>query len=107
LPEAQRFIDLGYFIGLNGCSMKTVDNLDVIRQLPLEKIVVETGEIDASHQIREQRCNRCSDAPWCGIKSSHASHQHVKTSHNLTTVKKEKWSAGKMVKDRNEPCTIV
>lgn len=43
LDEALQFIQLGFFIGLNGCSMKTQANLDVIRQLPLEKILVETG----------------------------------------------------------------
>ena len=43
LDEALQFIQLGFFIGLNGCSMKTQANLDVIRQLPLEKLLVETG----------------------------------------------------------------
>ncbi len=43
LDEALQFIQLGYFIGLNGCSMKTPSNLDVIKQLPLDKILVETG----------------------------------------------------------------
>ncbi len=43
LDEALQFIELGYFIGLNGCSMKTQSNLDVIKQLPLDKILVETG----------------------------------------------------------------
>jgi TatD DNase family protein len=47
------------------------------------------------------------DAPWCGIKPSHASHAHIKTQFTSEMVKKEKWIAGKMVKDRNEPCTIM
>ncbi|CAF1342352.1 unnamed protein product [Adineta ricciae] len=89
LEEALKFIELGYFIGINGCSMKTQTNLDVIKQLPLEKILVET------------------DAPWCGIKQSHASYSHVKTQFTSDMVKKEKWIAGKMIKDRNEPCTII
>lgn len=89
IDEARRFIELGYFIGLNGCSMKTQANLDVIKQLPLDKILVET------------------DAPWCGIKASHASFSHVKTQFTSDLVKKEKWSEGKMIKDRNEPCTII
>ncbi|UJR36162.1 hypothetical protein I4U23_028896 [Adineta vaga] len=89
LDEALQFIQLGYFIGINGCSMKTQTNLDVIKQLPLENILVET------------------DAPWCGIKQSHASNSHVKTQLTTEMVKKEKWIAGKMIKDRNEPCTII
>lgn len=40
-----KFIQLGYFIGLNGCSMKTQANLDVIKQLPIENVLVETGEV--------------------------------------------------------------
>ena len=47
------------------------------------------------------------DAPWCGIKTSHASYLHTKTQFTSETVKKEKWIPGKMVKDRNEPCTIM
>ncbi len=43
LDEALQFIQLGYCIGLNGCSLKTQANLDVIKQLPLDKILVETG----------------------------------------------------------------
>ncbi|CAF2387039.1 unnamed protein product [Rotaria sp. Silwood2] len=89
LDEALQFIQIGYFIGLNGCSMKTQTNLDVIKQLPLDKILVET------------------DAPWCGIKPSHTSHSHIKTQFTSEMVKKEKWTSGKMVKDRNEPCTII
>ena len=45
LDEAMKFIQLGYFIGLNGCSMKKPANLDVIKQLLLEKILVETGRV--------------------------------------------------------------
>ncbi len=45
MDEALQFIQLGYSIGLNGCSMKTQSNLDVIKQLPLDKILVETGLI--------------------------------------------------------------
>ncbi|CAF0823045.1 unnamed protein product [Adineta steineri] len=89
LDEALQFIQLGYFIGLNGCSMKIQNNLDVIKQIPLNKILVET------------------DAPWCGIKQSHASYSHMNTQFTSELVKKEKWIAGKMVKDRNEPCTII
>jgi len=70
LEEAQKFIDLGYFIGLNGCSLKTSENLEVVKDIPIDKILLET------------------DAPWCEIKNTHAGKQFVKT--NFDSVKKRK-----------------
>ena len=41
LEEAQKFIDLGFYIGINGIIFKF--NIDeVIKQIPLDKILVET-----------------------------------------------------------------
>lgn len=46
---AQAFIEqLGLYIGINGCSLRTAENLATVRQLPLERILLETeyvGEI--------------------------------------------------------------
>ena len=86
LEHAQEFIKHGFFIGINGCSLRTEENLKVVENLPLEKLLVET------------------DAPWCEIKPTHPSFKHV-TSKN-TTVKKEKWKDDCMVKGRNEPCNV-
>ena len=41
--EAKSFLDLGLYIGLNGCSLKTEQNLEVVSKLPIEKIMIETG----------------------------------------------------------------
>ena len=72
------------YIGINGCSMKTEDNLEVITRVPLARLMVET------------------DAPWCGIRPSHASHAYLK--NPLPQQKdKKKWEKGCMVKGRNEP----
>jgi TatD DNase family protein len=42
LELANKFIDMGYYIGLNGCSLRTDQNLQVVAQLPLERILLET-----------------------------------------------------------------
>ncbi|XP_043251876.1 putative deoxyribonuclease TATDN1 isoform X2 [Colletes gigas] len=46
-----------------------------------------------------------TDCPWCEIRPTHASAKDVIT--NFPSVKKEKWQPDRMVKGRNEPCTIV
>ncbi|XP_022913753.2 deoxyribonuclease TATDN1 [Onthophagus taurus] len=88
IEEATKFIELGYYIGLNGCSLKTVENLETLKQLPNDKILMET------------------DCPWCEIRPSHAGHKYIQKENVVESVKKEKWNPEKMVKSRNEPCNI-
>ncbi|KIV90687.1 hypothetical protein, variant [Exophiala mesophila] len=88
--ELESLIDLGFDVGINGCSMKTEDNLMAVRALPLDRLQIET------------------DGPWCEIRPSHASSQYLKDAPPLPkAVKKEKWQKGLMVKGRNEPVAIV
>ncbi|GAA6002316.1 hypothetical protein JCM10207_001060 [Rhodosporidiobolus poonsookiae] len=97
--EALELISMGFYVGVNGCSLKTQENLDCIKQLPLDHLMVET------------------DAPWCSIGSTSAAHplladlssdpayKHLAELYLPPSKKKEKWAQGCMVKGRNEPCT--
>ena len=87
LEEAEKFISLGFFIGINGCSLKTQENLAVVKSLPEKSILLET------------------DAPWCGIKASHAGYHYVQSTWDEVK-KPERWEEGKCVKDRCEPCQM-
>lgn len=44
VDEVKELLALGLFIGINGCSLKTLENLDVIKHIPLSRIMLETGE---------------------------------------------------------------
>lgn len=88
LEQAQQFIELGFCIGLNGCSLKTEDNLTVAAKIPDDKILLET------------------DAPWCEIRPSHAGFKFVKTKFEAVK-KKEKWTENQMVGGRCEPAQII
>lgn len=90
IPELDSLVKLGFDIGINGCSMKTAENLEAVKAVPLERLQIET------------------DGPWCEIRASHASSQHLKDGPAVPkAVKKEKWQKGLMVKGRNESATIV
>ncbi|XP_068146306.1 deoxyribonuclease TATDN1 [Drosophila tropicalis] len=86
--EAQQILAFGgLYIGINGCSLKTEENVEVVRQLPNESIMLET------------------DCPWCGIRPTHASHKHITTKFP-NVKKKEKWTAETLIDGRCEPCQI-
>lgn len=86
----QRLVEMGLDIGINGCSMKTEENLEVVKAIPLNRLQIET------------------DGPWCEMRASHASAKYTMNALPLPkAVKKEKWQRGLMVKGRNEPVTIT
>lgn len=54
LEQAKQLIEFGFYIGINGCSLKTEEQLNVVSQIPNDRILIET------------------DCPWCAVRPSHA-----------------------------------
>lgn len=64
--ELHKLLALGFYIGANGCSLKTEENLEVLKEIPLEKMMIET------------------DAPWCEIRRTHAGYKYLTPYPNET-----------------------
>lgn len=110
VEEMKELADLGLYIGVNGCSLKTAENCAVVGAIPLDRLMLET------------------DGPWCEVRPSHEGSKYLLEENlggqsqvkpgtkkknqpsapqgRFKVVKKEKWEEGAMVKGRNEPCTI-
>jgi len=87
--DRDKILSLGFLIGINGCSLKTKENLAVMKDIPNDKLMIET------------------DCPWCEVRPSHAGHKFIKTKFEAyPNVDKKKWKEGATVKSRNEPHTI-
>ena len=84
VEELEGLLDLGLFVGLNGCSLRTEENLEAVKRLPLERLLLET------------------DAPWCEIKPTHAGFGYVETKLEVKK-KPDKFEWGMGVKNRCEP----
>ncbi|KAH8892014.1 hypothetical protein GQ53DRAFT_746460 [Thozetella sp. PMI_491] len=136
VEEMRELMDLGLYIGVNGCSFKTAENCAVVKEIELSRLMIET------------------DGPWCEVRPSHEGWKYLiepkpapplaeteaagnapetvgnagaaeapapappkkqgkknqkkepEVPERFKVVKKEKWEEGAMVKGRNEPCTI-
>lgn len=40
--EIQQIVELDLFVGINGCSLKTKENLEILHHIPLNRIMLET-----------------------------------------------------------------
>ncbi|KAI9592366.1 hypothetical protein BDF19DRAFT_451576 [Syncephalis fuscata] len=85
MEEMEACVEQELFIGLNGCSLKTEDNLTVVAAVPEDRIMLET------------------DAPWCETRSTHAGHRYLAGLAWPEAKKKERFEMGYLVKSRNEP----
>lgn len=112
IPELRQLLSLGLYIGINGCSLKTAENLETIKQIPLNRLMIET------------------DSPWCEIRPSHAGYKYLTPYPNefypklaeedeiklekpnkllpFNSIKKEKFKQidNSLIKGRNEPVNI-
>ena len=55
------FLKLNLFIGVNGCSLRTKENCDVVKEIPLDRMILES----------------CS--PYCYIQTSYEANKYLKT----------------------------
>lgn len=53
MEEMQRIVDMGFDVGINGCSLKTEENLQIVKHVPLDRLQLET------------------DGPWVGVVFSY------------------------------------
>lgn len=91
--EMLQYVAHGFYIGVNGCSLKTTANLTTVAAIPANRLLLET------------------DAPWCDVKSTHAGYQYVRSRWSEVKAEKADGSAagggGVLVKGRNEPCKLL
>lgn len=85
--ELNELLALDLYIGINGISLKTEENVNVVKQIPLDKLMLET------------------DCPYCDIVKKSPAHGFIKTQFQMKDMKK--YEEGKLVKRRNEPCKII
>jgi hypothetical protein len=94
--------------------LKTQENLDVVRSVPLDRIMLETGK---SYERSANAGNRLmvppdlpdTDAPWCSITTTAASHAYLPKDGPYVAVEKTKTlkPGGQTgVKGRNEPADV-
>ena len=86
--DLNNFLSLNLFVGLTGTSFKNKESIEIVKKIPLDKIIIET------------------DAPYCEIKKNNEGFKYVETFFE-EKLKKEKMKKGFMCKEINEPCTMI
>jgi len=78
--EMKDILDMDLSIGLTGLSFKTEENIAVVKQIPLDKIIVATY------------------SPFCIVKDDYAGSQYVKTKFNSNL--KDEYKTNELVMGR-------
>ncbi|CAJ0765946.1 6435_t:CDS:2, partial [Entrophospora sp. SA101] len=52
LEEMKRAVSLGLYLGVNGCSLKTQENLDVVKQVPEDRLMIETERFQEGYMVK-------------------------------------------------------
>ncbi|KAI4906654.1 hypothetical protein J4E90_010342 [Alternaria incomplexa] len=89
--QMQTLTGMGLHVSVNNFAFRDRDSLDMIRHVPMDKLQIET------------------DAPWGDIQvSSEVAKAYLKnaTKWSWGSKKKDKFSMGDMVKERNESCNV-
>lgn len=83
--EMKELIDRGYYIGINGCSIRQSMQNGIINELPLERMLVET------------------DSPYCSIRKSFGVNIPIGKYLNP----KKQWTPEQGIRGRNEPINVL
>ncbi|XP_050510400.1 deoxyribonuclease TATDN1-like isoform X2 [Diabrotica virgifera virgifera] len=85
-----RFVEAGFYIGLDTWSFKSEETIEAVKIIPLDKIIFQTN------------------CPNRIILRSFPGYWYIsrKNLDDLLTTKKEKWRPDFMVNERSEPCCI-
>ena len=103
---------MGFYVSVNGASLKTADQLASVQRIPLDRLMLETGK-HATLTRKAAADLPEIDAPWCSMTSAHASERHLsslpaplRSLYFPASKRVEKFVPGEAVKGRNEPCAI-
>ena len=86
-----QYVQMDLFISVSGCSMKTEEQCEIVKEIPLDRLLIE------------------SKCPYCSIRGSHFSSQYVQTKFPIVNMRSYNPDSGEfqIINSRNEPCTIV
>ncbi|KAK1445289.1 TatD family hydrolase [Colletotrichum cuscutae] len=88
--QMRTLVELGFDVSVNGFSFQDRESLEMVRDIPLERLQIETdapwGEIPAGSEVAKRYLGNASALPQ--------------------SKKKDKFELGLMVKGRNESCTM-
>eukprot|EP00826_Nyctotherus_ovalis_P063821 TRINITY_DN935_c0_g1_i2.p1 TRINITY_DN935_c0_g1~~TRINITY_DN935_c0_g1_i2.p1 ORF type:complete len:306 (-),score=77.23 TRINITY_DN935_c0_g1_i2:51-968(-) len=89
IDKMKEIISMDLYVGVTGCSLRTQQTMDMVKEIPLDRLVLET------------------DSPYCRIRPSWPSSKLVKTEIRQVKGKKMVPEPEAIFRDRNEPCAII